>query len=208
MKIAVCSWGSLIWDPRDLLIRGSFVPLGPELPLEFSRISGGAGRPRRLTLAIDPQDGVPCRSHVAQSAFEHLTEAVENLRLRKGMWSGADVGVLDSPGKTLSPMATARHPKAVLAMKAWLAASDYDAVIWTALPPNFAARSESGTDFSTKEAIQFLETLAPNEQAAALTYVRKAPGEVQTPLRTAVNDRWPPLEEGSALHSRPSLPSA
>jgi hypothetical protein len=205
VKIAVCAWGSLIWDPRDLLVRGIFVPLGPDLPIEFSRISGGAGHPRRLTLAIDPQDGAPCRTHVAESAFEHLPEAVENLRLREGMWSGADVGVFDRQSETVSPLAAARHPKATLDLKSWLEASNYDAVIWTALPPNFAARSKSGADLSVKEAIQFLEALAPTDLAAALTYVRKAPREVRTPLRTAVNDRWPPPDEGSALHSPSSL---
>jgi hypothetical protein len=208
VKIAVCAWGSLIWDPRDLLIRDSFGPLGPVLPLEFSRISGGAGRLRRLTLAIDPQDGVPCRTHVAESAFEHLPDAVENLRLREGMWSGADVGMLDRHSESLSALAAARHPKAILAMNDWLAASNYDAVIWTALPPNFAARSESGADLSVKEAIEFLEALAPNDLAAALTYVRIVPEEVQTPIRTAVNDRWPPPDTGSVLHSPQSFPSA
>ena len=191
MKIAICAWGSLIWDPRDLLIQHPFVPSGPALPIEFSRVSGGNGHPQRLTLVIDPHDGVACDTYVAESACASLSGAIENLRLREGIRSGHDVGVLDRQGAAISPTITARHPLAALALRDWLMDTEYEAVIWTALPPNFAARSASGADFSTQEAVRFLENLPPRDLAIALTYIRNAPGEVQTPLRSAARQSWP-----------------
>lgn len=191
MKIAICAWGSLIWDPRDLLIQHPFVPSGPALPIEFSRVSGGSGHPQRLTLVIDPHDGVACDTYVAESTCTYLPDAIENLRLREGMRSGRDVGVLDRQSGVISPIATVRHPKAALALRDWLVDTDYEAVIWTALPPNFAARSASGADFSTEEAVRFLENLPPQDLAIALTYIRNAPREVQTPFRSAARQSWP-----------------
>ena len=191
MKIAICAWGSLIWDPRQLLIRTPFTPFGPELPIEFSRISGGHEHPHRLTLVIDPEDGVPCRTHVAPSGFSDLSSAIENLRLREGMWAAGDVGIVNRHDEIVTPRAAARHPKAVLTLRDWLLGTDYDAVIWAALPPNFAARSNCGADFSVGEAIRFLEGRPPSDMEIALAYIRNSPKEVQTPLRSAARQRWP-----------------
>ncbi|MHB2268110.1 hypothetical protein [Pseudaminobacter salicylatoxidans] len=49
MRIAVLAWGSLVWDRQKLAIADDFDPSGPQLPVEFCRISGGG----RLTLVID-----------------------------------------------------------------------------------------------------------------------------------------------------------
>ena len=205
MKIAICAWGSLIWDPRQLLIRTPFTPVGPELPIEFSRISGGHDRPHRLTLVIDPEDGVPCRTHVAPSGFPDLSSAIENLRVREGMWSAGDVGTVNRQDEIVSQRAAARHPKAVLALRDWLLETDYDTVIWAALPPNFAARSECGADFSVGEAIRFLEGLSPSDLEIAAAYIRNAPKEVQTPLRSAARQIWPFLAgEGPDADPRPT----
>ncbi len=48
-KIGIIGWGSLIWDPRGLPIKCKWHKNGPELPIEFSRISQDG----RLTLVID-----------------------------------------------------------------------------------------------------------------------------------------------------------
>lgn len=75
MKTVILAWGSLIWEPRSFQIATRFVPFGPVLPIEFSRVSGG----NRLTLVIDEANGAPCRTYVAQSAHADLEKALLNL---------------------------------------------------------------------------------------------------------------------------------
>ena len=70
----------------------------------------------------------------------------------------------------------------------------YDAAIWTALKSNFDESDKGGEPFSVTAAIRYLETLASEDAdkfARALTYIRKAPPEVQTPVREEVLKRWP-----------------
>ena len=56
-----------------------------------------------------------------------------------------------------------RHPQAVATIKAWAKANGYDAAIWTAVASNFHEPDKAAEPFS----------------------------EVQTPVRPAVNARWP-----------------
>ena len=80
MTIAIIGWGSLIWDPRDLPREGIWQDDGPELPIEFSRISVDA----RLTLVIDPADGSPVKTRYVLSPRTSLDDAIEDLRSREG----------------------------------------------------------------------------------------------------------------------------
>ena len=87
-----------------------------------------------------------------------------------------------------------RHPQAVATIAAWAADNSYDAAIWTALKSNFDEPDKGGEPFSVTAAIRYLETLASEDAAKfarALTYIRKAPPEVQTPVREEVLKRWP-----------------
>ena len=51
--IACLGWGSLIWDPKGLPVDGGWYTDGPQLPVEFTRVS----RDGRLTLVIT--EGAP-----------------------------------------------------------------------------------------------------------------------------------------------------
>ncbi len=102
MKIAVLGWGSLLWDPRDLRLATPFELPGPSLPIEFCRVS----KNRRLTLIIDETFGTLCRTYSATSICNNLSEAVENLRVREGMSSAADVGFVETATQERSPVAT------------------------------------------------------------------------------------------------------
>lgn len=64
MRIAILGWGSLIWNPNGLPIRGDWQRGGPVLPIEFSRISSD----ERLTLVIDEQNGINVTTRYALSA--------------------------------------------------------------------------------------------------------------------------------------------
>lgn len=187
MKIAVLAWGSLVWDLRYLAIAAGFKPNGPRLRIEFCRVSGNG----RLTLVIDETFGASCATYAAVSAFGDLNAAIENLRIREGMPGAKGVGFVDVASGKHSDRAMERHPQAVAAIKAWAQANGHDAAIWTALANNFHEPDKGGEAFSVEAAIRYLETLDAPKVGEALNYIRQAPSEVQTPVRAAVNARWP-----------------
>ncbi len=190
MKISALAWGSLLWDPRDLQIAAKFAANGPLLPIEFCRISDDG----RLTLVIDETFGAVCKTYAAPSALEGLDAAIENLRVREGMPNARAVGFVELGSGRQSDVAMQRHPEAVATIAAWAAWNRYDATIWTALASNFDEPGKGGEPFSVTAAIRYLETLEGQDAAKfarALTYIRKAPPEVETPVRDEVAKRWP-----------------
>jgi len=188
MKIAILGWGSLLWDPADLQLAAPFEPTGPNLPIEFCRIS----KNRRLTLIIDETFGTLCQTYAATSAFTELAGAIENLRLREAMSGPQDVGFVEIASQQRSPAATARHPHAVETIADWAEHAGYDAAIWTALDSQF--EKHTGEPFSVNAAMRFLEGLQQTDAPAfarALDYIRRAPAATQTPVRDAVAAQWP-----------------
>lgn len=155
MMIAVLAWGSLVWDRRELVIAEDFRPVGPLLPIEFSRVS----RAGRLTLVIDEAFGASCATYSASSDVGDLDVAIENLRLREGMPSATGVGFTDVASGRRSRRAMERHPQAVATIKAWADANGYDAAIWTALASNFHDPDKAAEPFSVEAAIRYLEAL-------------------------------------------------
>ena len=190
LRIAVLGWGSLVWDPRELKTAAEFAPNGPLLPVEFCRISADG----RLTLVIDESFGDVCRTYSAPSGLESLDAAIENLRLREGMSNAGQVGFVELGSGRRGDVAMQRHPEAVATIAAWAESNGYDAAIWTALANNFDEPGEGGEPFSVTAATRYLETLKGQDAAKfdrALEYIRKAPPEVETPVREEVARRWP-----------------
>ncbi len=196
MRIAVLAWGSLVWCRLDLAIAEAFEANGPRLPIEFCRVSGG----RRLTLVIDEAFGTFCPTYVSVSACGDLDAALENLWIREGSSNEAllknvrahgRVGFVEVASGHCSARAMERHPEAVLTIKTWAQANGFDAAIWTALASNFHEPDRAGEPFSVEAAIRYLERADRQSLDAALQYFRKAPAEVETPVRSAVNARWP-----------------
>ena len=126
MKIAVLAWGSLIWEPRNLQTTIDFLPFGPKLPVEFSRVSGG----KRLTLVIDEANGFTCCTFLAKSIFTDLDPAKHNLKEREGMAGVKGVGSVDLTTGTESQRSKERHPIAVETIRLWAMGTGHDAVIW------------------------------------------------------------------------------
>lgn len=189
MKSVVLAWGSLVWDPRDLQISAKFIANGPLLPIEFCRISGDG----RLTLAIDETFGALCKTYSAPSALEGLDATMDNLCLREGIADVSAIGFVDPASGKQSDFAMQSHPQVVATIGAWAESLGYDAAIWTALTSNFDGWGKGGEPFSVSAALQYLETLEgkdPAKFAQALAYIRKAPPEVETPVREEVTKRW------------------
>jgi hypothetical protein len=188
MKIAILAWGSLLWNPDTIRIATPFTLTGPNLPIEFCRISKNG----RLTLIIDEDFGTLCQTYAAPSAFSTLDEAIENLREREAMPHAQDVGFIDLTTATRSPLATQRHQAATETIAAWTQPAGYDAAIWTALPSDFT--TAAGEPFSVNAAIRYLESLEQSDSESftrALAYIRNAPPATQTPLRDRVTTQWP-----------------
>jgi hypothetical protein len=187
MKINILAWGSLVWKPDTFRTAREFQPNGPPLPVEFSRISGDG----RLTLVIDEVNGTPCETYTAVSAFGGLISASENLRVREGMKSTKGIGFIDMSNNTQSRTAVRRHPAAVDKIRTWIIANGECAAIWTALASNFHEPEKANKPFSVDAAIQYLRALEAKKIACALDYIRRAPSEIQTPVRQAVSELWP-----------------
>jgi hypothetical protein len=147
---------------------------------EFCRIS----RDGRLTLVIEDVFGAPCITYSAQSAFDNLDAAIENLRQREHMPSDKGVGFTVPSTGTHSIAAAKRHPEALRAVGAWTSASGFDAAIWTALACNFAEKT--GEPFSVQAAVRYQNQNA-DSLSTSLTYIRKAPLTIKTALRDAIN---------------------
>lgn len=81
MRIAYLGWGSLIWDQRSLRTQGEWRVDGPQIPIEFARISADG----RLTLVICPEcpEVNEVRTLWAVADHKDLKEAMENLRERE-----------------------------------------------------------------------------------------------------------------------------
>lgn len=176
MKIAILGWGSLIWDKRTLRIAGDWQTGGPILPIEFSRISSD----RRLTLVIDPQNGVPVPSLFARSEFANLNDAIANLRERENT-SSEKIGYVNLVNHTERDYARTHHSAACDAIKLWARAHDWQAVIWTALISNFAAKQN--TPFAVAAAVDYIAGLSGPGKATALEYIQRAREEIDTPVR-------------------------
>jgi len=180
MKIAVLAWGSLVWDKRTLRIVGDWQPGGPVLPIEFSRISGDG----RLTLVIDPQNGAPVTTLFARSEFENLNDAIANLRERENNPPTDRIGYVNLVASTERDYSRRHHPAACDVINAWAQAHDWQAVIWTALIPNF--ESNGRPSFSVSAAVAYVASLEGESKALALQYIQRAPAEVDTPVRRAI----------------------
>ena len=84
LTIAILGWGSLIWDEQPAFDKqhADWQPDGPELPLEFSRIS--QSRSDALTLVIDSLHGEACRVAYSLSSRRDPEDAICDLRSWEG----------------------------------------------------------------------------------------------------------------------------
>jgi hypothetical protein len=190
VKSVVLAWGSLVWNPGELQTAGKFTANGPLLPIEFCRVSDDG----RLTLAIDESFGALCKSYSAPSALDSLDAARDDLCQREGMADARAIGFVELASGRQSEFAVESHPQVVATIAAWAESLGYGAAIWTALASNFNEWGNGGEPFSVSAALQYLETLQgedPGKFAQALAYIRKAPPEVETPVRDEVARRWP-----------------
>jgi hypothetical protein len=179
MRIGIIGWGSLIWDPRELPREGVWQDGGPRLPVEFSRVSQDC----RLTLVIDYETPDSVETKYVLSPRVDLDQAIEDLRHREGTnkrW----IGYVDKKHKSDSGQLYEPHRRACNDIREWLDRTDFDAVVWTALPSNY--RGETGREFSVPTAVDYIQGLPQTSRDQALRYIVNAP--IDTPLRRRLRE--------------------
>lgn len=168
VKIGCLAWGSLVWDPRNLIVDLPWKDDGPTLPVEYVRQSNG----NNLTLVMI-DTGALVTTLWTTMGVANLSEAVESIRFREG--------------KNLNEKHIGRWPSEKAypfseVISAWAVAKKLDGVVWTALPPRFAK-----TDYrvpTAEEALSHLSGLSGEEAIKAEMYVRRTPLAIRTPFRT------------------------
>jgi hypothetical protein len=177
--IAILGWGSLLWDKRPTFddYHGAWEPAGPELRIEFSRISSTRGG--ALTLVIDPDHGSICRVFYALSTRGDPQDAICDLRSREGT-TRKNIGYYFAEGSAVQ----GRDSATVDAVRSWAQANHIDVVVWTDLRSNFS--KETGKPFSVAAAVAHIQSLGAEAKAAAAEYVWRAPDLVQTDLRSVL----------------------
>lgn len=166
--IVCLGWGSLIWDQKNLPVKGQWHEDGASLPVEFVRQSING----RLTLVID-QSSQLMPVLWAELNVESLSEAAEALRIREGT-ACQNIGRWpDSEGFDFGKD-----------VAAWSKGKGVDGVVWTALGPQFSG--ERGRRPSENESIDYLRGLSGEARALAQEYVQKAPRQIDTAYRRAI----------------------
>ena len=160
MKIACLGWGSLIWKPGQLPVEGSWYADGPEVPVEFARVSDGGEVATALCLNAGPVQ-----------VFWAL-QAVSSEGIPEQRVDGA--GIMLTSHTATGPLET------------WARSKNIDALIWTALP----ARTDSteGRVPGVEEVINYLQQLEGEKRDHARRYIDQVPRQINTAYRRAIAD--------------------
>lgn len=182
--IACIGWGSLIWDKRNLDVDGEWCADGPALPVEFARQSSDG----RITLVlVQGFASVP----TLWSAFNtrDLARARESLRQRERIPRSRADDLIAHWHRGENPVA---EPYATIS--AWAAGMDLEAAAWTNLPPKIGGID--GRVPTENEVVAYLRALQGETRAAAEQYVRRAPRQIATVYRRAIERvlGWTPMD--------------
>lgn len=178
-RIAVLGWGSLVWQPvnahGDVAVHPPWHHDGPALPVEFARISADG----RLTLVVLP--GYSHRSPVlwARSRLESLPAARSALAARE---TGSPLERIHGITRSGRPLGEP-DPRVVAPVRSWLEERPLGAVIWTGLPPGERWAAGRVEGFSEDGALAYAAGLSGEARRRAAEYVRRAPPQINTPLR-------------------------
>jgi hypothetical protein len=182
--IACIGWGSLIWDKRSLDVDGRWRADGPTLPVEFGRQSSDG----RITLVIvQGFASVPTLWSVFNTC--DLAEARESLRQREGVPRSRADDLIAEWHRAENPVS---EPDATIS--AWAAAKDLEAAVWTNLGSSFGGTN--GRTPTECEVVGYLRALEGEARTAAEEYVRRAPRQINTAYRRAIEKAlgWTPVD--------------
>jgi hypothetical protein len=172
--IACLGWGSLVWDPRALPIQRRWFEDGPLVRADFLRKSGDG----RITLVLD-ESAEPVRGLWAIMCTRDPDEARSALRKREGIPAEREN---DYVGLWMPHLL---EPPTILGLATWAQARNIDAVVWTALPHKFY--EDDATKIATcEDIVTYLASRTGTGREEAERYVRKAPPQIDTQIRRAI----------------------
>ena len=176
MTVVCLGWGSLIWNPGSLRLAGGWDSDGPSLPIEFARQSDNG----RITLVLT--SGAP-RIPVlwAEMVATSMEDATKELAQREGISAKNTATAIGFWSSSTSPKSADG-----VAIGKWATARRLDGVVWTALRPRFGREYRTPSE---SEVIEYLASLTGDVRAEAETYCRRAPAQIRTPYRAAIEAR-------------------
>ena len=179
MEIAILGWGSLIWDPRNLKTEGLWNSDGPDLPIEFARISSSS----KLTLVLH-QKAENIQTLWIKSSNKDIDCAIANLQDREGTLR-SKIGFVSIPDGTSNCQVI---PEFLDRISTWTEEKKLDATIWTDLPSNF--EEKTCKDFSDDNVVIYLRDLNEDNLKKAEEYIRRTPRQVITKIRIRVEKEF------------------
>lgn len=177
MKIAVICWGSLYWDKGCLKTSAAWKNDGPELQLEFCRISSHGQSKERVTLVLS-ESGQMCVSYWDLMAASDLKSAIKNLKDREG----CPMGDIHSFRRNQNPLSDIDKQ-----IELWLADhQEVEAVIWTGLTSNWPRYRNAA--FTIEDFVLYLNS-KKHSIATIKQYFEKVPAQSQT-VASEVFTKW------------------
>lgn len=177
MKIAVICWGSIVWDKGSLKTLGDWKSDGPELALEFCRLSSFGKSKEKVILALN-ESSPRCVTYWDLLVATDLKTARNNLRDREG----AVTDDIETFTRNQNPLSTA-----AVQIDSWLKLHpEIDAVVWTGLESNWSKYRH--TKFSTDDLIQYFDS-KKDSLVKIKEYFDKAPTQILTAARAAFT-KW------------------
>ena len=181
MLIACLGWGSLVWDPCHLPVRGEWFRDGPFLPIEYARKSSNG----RMTLVLVPDTFSLLPSLWAKMSVTSIKNAREALRKREDVpKKNADKHIAHWSKDNWTQDINQR-------VGSWAERQGLDAVVWTNLPPKF---NDKEVVPSVEEIVTHLNLLPHEKRKNAEHYVRMTPRQINTEYRRVIEARlgWTP----------------
>ncbi|HEY4372510.1 MAG TPA: hypothetical protein VGN52_11350 [Burkholderiales bacterium] len=174
LKIACIGWGSLIWDSRELPVAREWPSDGPILPVEFARESSQ----QRITLVICP--GLkPVQTLWALMDVPSVDAGVTALAYREDIKKDPRWGIGFWNRETQE---SRNDLDGVIA--AWARHKGLDGAVWTSLKCGF--KDAPKTMPTAEQVVSHLKALNGENRAKAEEYVRRAPRQIDTEYRRAI----------------------
>jgi len=139
-KIVCIGWGSLLWQLKELKIKGEWHNDGPAIPVEFVRESSG----KRITLVID-RKSKPMQTLWVIMGTTNIEEAIESLKERE---DSKMIDFIQATDETDDPI------KKII--RDWLQIKGIDVAIYTGLGHKFNKKDKRPT---VEEVITHLKSL-------------------------------------------------
>ena len=183
MRILCLGWGSLIWKPDGLPVKGEWQTDGPSLPIEFARQSGDG----RLTLVV----AQGCRNvKVLWAELDVLTieDAKSSLAGREGIKNHNikySIGYWTQDNQS-------RHSEAST-IGDWAISGSVDGIVWTGLKAGF--KNSRGSVPTLAATLEYLRGLESEPSKLEEEYVRRTPHQITTQYRETYEQEfgWNPI---------------